>query len=67
MKAAAMSFQEYLTGELFKIRKGTPVHMTLETTVGITGIVVTIISIIVTTTSMIQSCRKHRHQKSKSV
>lgn len=38
--------------------------MMTETIVGVVGIIVTIISIIVTTISIIQSCQKHRHQKS---
>lgn len=46
------------------LRKGTSVHIMLETVVGIVGIVVTSISIIVTVISIIQTTKKHRHQKS---
>lgn len=46
------------------LRKGTSVHMTLRTIVGIVGIVVTVSSIIVTSISIIQTAWKHRHQKS---
>lgn len=46
------------------LRKGTSVHMTLETVVGIVGIVVTCISIVVTVISILQTTKKHKHQKS---
>ena len=38
--------------------------MIVETVVGIIGIVVTIISTVVTLVSIMQSCEKHKHQKS---